>query len=45
MLSSFASSLVSIFHEPGKHFETLSIIEDVFRVASQRTFPGVPVSG
>jgi hypothetical protein len=32
MLSSFASSLVSIFHEPGKHFEILSIIEDVFRV-------------
>jgi hypothetical protein len=31
-MSSFASSLFSIFHEPEKHFETLSIIKDSLRV-------------
>jgi hypothetical protein len=32
MISSFAYSLLYIFYEPGKGFETLSITKDAFRV-------------
>jgi hypothetical protein len=32
MLSSFACSLLSIFHEPGKYFGTLNIMEDAVSV-------------
>ena len=42
MISSFAYSLLSIFHEPGKGFETFSIMKDVLLVCFAKDASSLP---